>query len=895
MKYVPADDSFTGYIPFESYYEDNIDFSDNVSDVKPLAFYLPQFHTFPENDDWWGKGFTEWTNTKKSVPDFDGHYQPRTPHADIGYYDLSDIETLRAQVKLARSHGIYGFCFYYYWFSGKRLMEKPVDMLLQHPEIDINFCLCWANENWTRAWDGQQRDVLIAQEYSDNDPAQFIDDLAVYFSDKRYIRIDEKPVIIAYNCRAIPNIKTVFAKWRDRAREIGIGEVVIWACNTDDSDAKTLGITDVIDGQVEFPPHNCRDDRIAVKSLKTPRKAHLYNYQKLVAFQKGRYENINSNNPVYRCVMSAWDNACRRKGDYTAFYAYSTSAFYEWVRMAVNNARENLPDDSRFMFINAWNEWAEGTYLEPDEKYGYATINAFSKALFGYPLCEAATPVFCGAKSENKLTRAVQIHLFYTEEADNILKNINLIPKPFDCYISTDTQEKADYIADKFKDCNADNVTVEVFENRGRDVAPFLAQMRGRLDLYDLICHVHSKKTAFSGYGDYWREYLYKHLFGNTDYINGIFKMFERDGNLGIVFPENYPLISSQIMFGANRSGCEEIAKKLNIEQPLPAKAVFPAGNMFWARSSAVKQMFTSDIFCFDVEKGQVNGTDAHMIERLWVYLAQSNGYGYKKIFNCCDNAAIQQPRGVAIYAHYDKENILSYQDLELLRQLKQQVEILIFVSTSQLGGMQTAQLEGIADKIILRENTGFDFTSFKQIILEIGKEKLKSISRLVLCNNSIYTPYNSLDGMFAKMDGKADFWGVNEFPSASDGGFLGQKTIPRHLQSYFMVFENKAIASREFYEFFEQLPQINTLQDAIAFGESRLTDVLNKAGFTDAVYVAESGIATQYMNSWAVPYEYPYDMLILGSPFVKKKCVYYMSDDQSTKLNDFLRKLDNK
>ncbi|MBP3692772.1 MAG: glycoside hydrolase family 99-like domain-containing protein, partial [Clostridia bacterium] len=722
---------------------------------------------------------------------------------------------------------------------------------LEHPEIDINFCLCWANENWTRAWDGQMRDVLIAQEYSDDDPAKFIDDLAVYFNDKRYIRIDSKPVIIAYNCRAIPEIKTVFAKWRERAREIGIGEIVIWACNTDDSDAKTLGITDVIDGQVEFPPHNCRDDRIAVKPLKTPRRAHLYNYQKLVAMQKGRYENINSTSPVYRCVMSAWDNACRRKDDYTAFYAYSTPAFYEWVRMALKNARENLPEDRRFMFINAWNEWAEGTYMEPDEKYGYATINTFSKALFGYPLNEAATPVLCGAKGDSNLKKAVQIHLYFTEEADNILNNVNLIPKPFDCFISTDTQEKADYIAKKFEACNADKVIVEVFENRGRDVAPFLSQMRERIDNYDLICHIHSKKTTFSGYGDHWREYLYRHLFGSTDNVNGIIEQFERDETLGLVFPENYPLISSQIMFGANRSGCEEIAKKLGIERPLPAKAVFPAGNMFWARTSAVRQMFTSDIFCFDVEKGQVNGTDAHMIERLWVYLAQSNGYGYKKTFNCCDNTPAQKPRGIAIYAHYDKDDILSFEDLELLRQLKQQVEALIFVSTSQLGGMQMAQLDGIADRIVLRENTGFDFTSFKQIICEIGKDNLKNVSRLVLCNNSIYTPYKSLDGMFAKMDGKADFWGVNEFPSVNDGSFLGQKTIPRHLQSYFMVFENNVLASKEFYEFFERLPNINTLEEAILHGESRLTGVLNKAGFSDAAYVAESGIAPQYMNCW--------------------------------------------
>jgi len=191
---------------YHAWYEDNIDFSRHTTDIKAVAFHLPQFHQIPENDLWWGEGFTEWTNTKKARPLFNGHYQPREPHDDIGYYDLSDVETLRKQVRLARQHGIYGFCFYHYWFSGKRLLEKPLDILLENPDININFCLCWANENWTRRWDGKDRELLIEQKYEEQDPLKFIKDLETYLKDDRYIRVNGKPMLLIYKIPEIPNI-----------------------------------------------------------------------------------------------------------------------------------------------------------------------------------------------------------------------------------------------------------------------------------------------------------------------------------------------------------------------------------------------------------------------------------------------------------------------------------------------------------------------------------------------------------------------------------------------------------------------------------------------------------------------------------------------------------------
>ena len=203
---------------YESFYEADEDFSTLKTDIKALAFYLPQFHTFPENDEWWGKGFTEWTNTRKAKPQYPSHYQPREPHKDIGYYDLSDWRTLDRQAKMIKKHGLYGLCIYHYWFSGKRLMEKPVDLLLEHPEIDLKFCLCWANENWTRTWDGMEKHVLISQKH-ENDDIDYIIDLKKYVMDPRYIRVNGEPLVLVYRPDSLPDAAKTFRRWRQWAMD----------------------------------------------------------------------------------------------------------------------------------------------------------------------------------------------------------------------------------------------------------------------------------------------------------------------------------------------------------------------------------------------------------------------------------------------------------------------------------------------------------------------------------------------------------------------------------------------------------------------------------------------------------------------------------------------------
>ncbi len=364
---------------YHSTYQPDKNFCNIAAQAKAVAFYLPQFHAFPENDAWWGTGFTEWVNTKKCKPKFSGHYQPRTPHKDIGYYDLSMPRAIQAQVDLAVRHRLYGFCFYYYWFSGRTLMQQPLELFLQHPEWNIHFCMCWANENFTRAWDGADQEILMQQEYLRSDPEKMICDLKKFMKDPRYIRVDQKPVLLIYDMGKIPHVGMVVKQWREAARKHGIGDIQIWMCRTHNQTAATLGIRRLIDAEVEIPPHNMwwkplRDHRFQTAD------ANIFSYRKLVTAVIARMRREKRHGkPLYHTCMLGWDNSCRRKRGWTVYTDYSVSLFRKWLE-AIMEALDRTGGEQIF-FINAWNEWGEGTYLEPDEKYGYTAVNTLSECI----------------------------------------------------------------------------------------------------------------------------------------------------------------------------------------------------------------------------------------------------------------------------------------------------------------------------------------------------------------------------------------------------------------------------------------------------------------------------------------------------------------------------------
>jgi hypothetical protein len=352
-----------------------------ASDVRLIAFYLPQFHRIPENDRWWGEGFTEWRNVRRAQALFTDHYQPHAPHGEVGYYDLADESVLERQANMARCFGIHGFCFHHYWFGGKRLLEMPTERLLRTGKPDFPFCLCWANENWTRTWDGAEKEVLIAQQHSPQDDERFIRDLLRFFKDPRYIRVNGLPVLLIYRISLLPDPVATIERWRRVCRTEGLGEIfVLGVQGFDLIDPRPMGL----DGAVEFPPHNCCEPLLSAPPFGSHNgfRGSCFDYSQVRwAVSKRRSFDYR----LFRGVMPSWDNTPRRLQRASLFLNANPQDYYFWLNWAVRDTRERLRGEERLVFANAWNEWAEGCHLEPDERYGFAWLNATARAIVDCP------------------------------------------------------------------------------------------------------------------------------------------------------------------------------------------------------------------------------------------------------------------------------------------------------------------------------------------------------------------------------------------------------------------------------------------------------------------------------------------------------------------------------
>ena len=365
--------------------------------LRAIAIYLPQFHPIPENDKWWGKGFTEWTNVVKAKPLFEGHYQPHLP-SDLGFYDLRLSEARQAQADLAKEYGIHGFCYYHYWFNGRRILERPFEDVFKSGTPNFPFMLCWANENWTKVWDGSDHEILLKQNYCDDDDKAHIKSLIPYFKDERYIKVDNKPVFVVYKSTELPNPKRTLEIWREEARKEGLE---LYICRmerwipTDDKAALEVGFDAAIDFQPLSPslkqyqksknkpiinPPSIKNR--VLNKLKRIIKTHqpekikhkfnLYNYAEYVDFDLMRQA---PDYKLYPGVSPMWDNTSRRKQDAIIFTDSSPEQYEKWLDGKIKKFKP-YSENENFIFINAWNEWAEGNHLEPDHKHGRGYLEA---------------------------------------------------------------------------------------------------------------------------------------------------------------------------------------------------------------------------------------------------------------------------------------------------------------------------------------------------------------------------------------------------------------------------------------------------------------------------------------------------------------------------------------
>lgn len=353
--------------------------------LRALAVILPQFHPIPENDKWWGKGFTEWTNVAKAKPRFRGHYQPHIP-ADLGFYDLRMAETRAAQAELAEAYGIHGFCIHHYWFNGKRLIETPVNEMLRLGKPDFPFMLCWANENWTRRWDGMDQEVLMKQDYSPEDHRAHAKYLCEnVFKDKRYITVDGKPFFLFFNTHIIPDLKASIEIWRDEVKKHGFEDIYLGGVRPSENaieNPEELGFDVVVEWQPDW----------ANLTLQPNFWTRLKN--KLGIGQSYRYDHYSKvvdkmlakktpDTKHYQCIMPDWDN-CARKKQNAFLLKGSTPDKYEYWLDELCKKYQPPSKEENFLFINAWNEWAEGNHLEPDKKWGRAYLEATKKVLDKY-------------------------------------------------------------------------------------------------------------------------------------------------------------------------------------------------------------------------------------------------------------------------------------------------------------------------------------------------------------------------------------------------------------------------------------------------------------------------------------------------------------------------------
>ena len=585
------------------------------SKLRVVAFYLPQFHEIPENNKAWGCGFTEWTNVCKTVPQYVGHYQPRLP-GELGFYNLTNSHVLQRQVEMATSAGIHAFCFHYYWFSGKKILGKPLDSFMGLDLGSFKFCINWANENWTKRWDGLDEEVIIKQENHPNDAELFFQDILPVLRHPNYIQIEPGvPLLLIYRPENIPNAKDFGEKLRTEAKGAGFRGLHIVMCQTfGKKDPKQYQF----DAACEFPPHELNlEKKTDLVFLNQEFKGLVSDGSNIVERVKTNFDLEKQNYPVFRCAFPHWDNSARKPGAGHVMQGMSDSVFQDWLFLISGNTYKDTTGKP-WVFINAWNEWGEGAYLEPDREYGFKNLNAVARVVDSYGLNIRRCLLAKHASSLDKpaASLAILLHVFHEDLIDELLRKVRGFTHAFDFYVTvtdTLTTPAIQKIVEEFP-----SVRILEVNNRGRDILPFLKAIRYfNLGRYKAVCKLHSKKSTHRQDGNLWRNAMFNDLL-NPEGDNQIINEFAESANSGLLAPQ-FSLVK---VGGQSLVINEKHLKTLFLAHKLSPswEFHFAAGTMFWASGRLINKINEIHIAedQFEIEASQLDATLAHAYERFF-------------------------------------------------------------------------------------------------------------------------------------------------------------------------------------------------------------------------------------------------------------------------------------
>lgn len=569
---------------FNDNYEIDIDFSKYSSEIKPIALYIP-----------------EEENSNNQFNLYNNHSNYRS-------------EKIKHQVDLAKRHGIYGFGIYYKWsIDNDNIFDKQIDIFSDNKTINFPFILLFNYEDFENRNNNIKNNAHIEIEID-----KFIKDIKKYLLSQNYIKINNKTIISISNNSKDEKFKQFILILKQKALENGIGEVFLLVPLIQKHNE--LKYINELDGVYDLSKNNI-------------------SYFSGLIYKNIIFNKTKINCSIYRTSIIEIKNDNSKKN---ILKDYSPEKYYLLNKILIRWTNVNHDENDKFIFINAWNNYNTRNYLEPDDKYGYASINAFSKALFNIPYKNNNFNL--EYLNYNNII-AIQAHVYYENLINTIINITNNIPMKFDLFISTISYQKKDVIDKYLKNYSqANKYEIKIVENKGRDVLPFITQLKNKIKKYKYICHIHTKKSAHDiNLGNNWRNYLYNNLLGSKEIILELLNEFESSESLGFIFPEPYYNIIKKIdnydnsqffLHKPNIKYINLILKRIFGKYEVGNKLIFPSGNMFWAKVKAIYQIFEINLKnAFPKEMNQTNDTIMHGIERLWLFLVKLNGYYYKMIF----------------------------------------------------------------------------------------------------------------------------------------------------------------------------------------------------------------------------------------------------------------------